>query len=170
MNHHRLNRKKLDDLLLFGVATISFLLAIQYDLFEVITGVVHRHEKWELDEFITLATVLTVCLLIYSFRRVRDLKQEIVRRMEVERKQEETVRNLKEALSEIKTLEGLIPICSNCKRIRDDQGYWQQVEKYISTKTDARFSHSVCPNCMKLLYPDIAAKLLSDQNKADSQD
>jgi hypothetical protein len=61
---------------------------------------------------------------------------------------------LQKALDEVKMLTGFIPICASCKNIRDDKGYWQQVEAYISTHTDAQFSHSMCPDCMKKLYPE----------------
>jgi len=61
---------------------------------------------------------------------------------------------LRKALLDIKTLSGLIPICSNCNRVRDDEGYWRKVEEYVSTRTDARFSHGLCPECRKKLYPD----------------
>ncbi|MDH3349252.1 MAG: hypothetical protein OEM02_14270 [Desulfobulbaceae bacterium] len=62
---------------------------------------------------------------------------------------------LKEALSEIKTLSGLIPICASCKKIRDDKGYWKQIEEYISYHSEAEFSHSICPDCTKRLYPKL---------------
>ena len=65
------------------------------------------------------------------------------------------VRELSQALDEIRTLQGILPICSFCKRIRDDQGYWNQVDAYISRHSDAQFSHSVCPECMKKHYPDL---------------
>jgi len=61
---------------------------------------------------------------------------------------------LKKALEEIRTLRGIIPICANCKKIRDDKGFWNQVEHYISERTDARFSHGVCPECVEKLYPE----------------
>ena len=61
---------------------------------------------------------------------------------------------LEKALAEIKTLRGFIPSCSNCKNIRDDEGYWQQIEKYIQERSSAQFSHSICPKCVKELYPD----------------
>jgi hypothetical protein len=56
-------------------------------------------------------------------------------------------KELKDALSNVKTLWGLIPICARCKKIRDDEGYWKQVEEYIGTHTEARFSHGICPDC-----------------------
>lgn len=64
---------------------------------------------------------------------------------------EEELRN---ALNEVKALRGILPICAACKKIRDDQGYWQQVEVYIRDRTDADFSHGICPDCMKELYPE----------------
>lgn len=65
------------------------------------------------------------------------------------------VDKLNKALTEIKTLRGIIPICASCKKIRDDQGYWNQVEVYVRDRTEAEFSHSICPKCIKKLYPDI---------------
>jgi len=65
------------------------------------------------------------------------------------------VRELSQALEQIKTLRGIVPICANCKKIRDDAGYWQQVEVYARSHTEAEFSHGICPECMKKLYPDI---------------
>ncbi len=61
---------------------------------------------------------------------------------------------LEAALAKVKTLSGLIPICANCKKIRDDEGFWQQVEVYVSQHSDADFSHSICPDCKIELYPE----------------
>ena len=61
---------------------------------------------------------------------------------------------LEQALKEIKTLRGIVPICANCKKIRDDEGYWTQVEVYVQNHSEATFSHSICPGCAKKLYPD----------------
>jgi PAS domain S-box-containing protein len=62
---------------------------------------------------------------------------------------------LQKALDDIKILRGLIPICANCKDIRDDQGSWSQVEVYIRNNSEAKFSHGICPKCMKILYPEV---------------
>jgi CheY-like chemotaxis protein len=62
---------------------------------------------------------------------------------------------LQEALDKIKRLRGLLPICANCKKIRDDQGYWQDVAVYIRNHSEADFSHGICPGCLKQLYPDL---------------
>ncbi|HVN96375.1 MAG TPA: cache domain-containing protein [Syntrophorhabdaceae bacterium] len=69
---------------------------------------------------------------------------------------------LEKALSEVKKLSGLLPICSSCKKIRDDKGYWNQIESYIKDHSEAEFSHGICPDCTKKLYPDIFEKIHSD--------
>jgi len=65
--------------------------------------------------------------------------------------------DLRAALEEVKTLRGIIPICSSCKKIRDDEGSWSQIEAYIRSHSHAEFSHGLCPDCMHDLYPDIEA-------------
>jgi uncharacterized paraquat-inducible protein A len=62
---------------------------------------------------------------------------------------------------EVTLLSGLLPICANCKRIRDDHGDWQQVEVYISKHSQAEFSHGICPQCLQNLYPEISDKVLA---------
>jgi len=64
------------------------------------------------------------------------------------------IEELRQAIGQIKTLRGIVPICANCKKIRNDQGYWDMVEDYVSHHTEAQFSHSICPECLKRLYPD----------------
>ena len=59
---------------------------------------------------------------------------------------------LRDALAHVKTLQGLLPICANCKKVRDDDGYWQQIELYVSDHSDATFTHGICPECMIKLY------------------
>ena len=67
---------------------------------------------------------------------------------------EKLIINLQKALKDVKTLKGLLPICASCKKIRDDMGYWNQIESYIQQHSDAEFSHGICPECVKKLYPD----------------
>ena len=62
---------------------------------------------------------------------------------------------LQEALAKVKLLSGFLPICASCKNIRDDQGYWQQIERYIHDHSEAIFSHGICPQCAQKLYPDL---------------
>lgn len=66
-----------------------------------------------------------------------------------------TIINLEDALNKVKLLSGFLPICASCKKIRDDKGYWNQVETYIKNHSEVEFSHSICPECSKKLYPDL---------------
>ena len=72
----------------------------------------------------------------------------------VELEREKLIADLKTALAEVKTLSGLLPICCSCKKIRDDSGYWRQIETYVSERSQAEFTHGICPDCAKKLYPD----------------
>jgi methyl-accepting chemotaxis protein len=83
------------------------------------------------------------------------LTTEIEERKRAEAEKENLIAELQEALSKVKTLSGLLPICSSCKNIRDDSGYWKQIESYIGDHSEAEFSHSICPECAKKLYPDL---------------
>ena len=78
---------------------------------------------------------------------------DVTDRRQAEDERERSIAQLKEALAQVKTLRGLLPICSSCKKIRDDQGYWQQIESYISRHSHAMFTHGICPDCAKRLYP-----------------
>lgn len=80
-----------------------------------------------------------------------------LRRAEKKHKQEreQLITELQAALARVKLLSGFLPICSSCKKIRDDMGYWQQIESYIRNHSEAEFSHSICPDCAKKLYPEI---------------
>jgi CheY-like chemotaxis protein len=72
-----------------------------------------------------------------------------------QKQRDELIRELREALAKVKQLSGLIPICSKCHKIRDDQGFWQSLEEYIMENSDALVSHGLCPDCLKGLYPDL---------------
>ena len=75
---------------------------------------------------------------------------------------EQLTLKVNEALASAKVLRGLLPICASCKSIRSDEGYWQQIEGYIREHSEAEFSHGLCPDCVRQLYPDIAEKVLAD--------
>ena len=78
---------------------------------------------------------------------------------------DQTLQELQQTLSEVKILSGLLPICAFCKKVRDDSGYWQQIERYIRDRSDADFSHSVCPECIKEHYPDLADEVLKGNHR-----
>ena len=71
-------------------------------------------------------------------------------------------RELATQFSEIKVLRGFIPICASCKKVRDDQGYWNQIETYISKRSEAKFSHGICPECAKKIYPGLVGNRTED--------
>ncbi len=93
--------------------------------------------------------------LLVRSRSALSLKKEIDRRKNREQELLSLNRELKNSLETIKTLRGLIPICANCKKIRDDKGYWNQIESYIQKHSEAEFSHGICPECARRLYPEL---------------
>ena len=88
----------------------------------------------------------------------------------LEQDKQNLIDELQTALSEVKKLSGFLPICSSCKKIRDDKGYWSEVERYISHHSEAEFSHGICPDCMRKLYPqyadDVLGRLEKDEKDA----
>jgi hypothetical protein len=91
-------------------------------------------------------------LLVNLEQRVRERTEEL----ETSNKQREAlILELRESLATIKQLRGILPICASCKKIRDDKGYWNQIESYIHEHSEAEFSHGICPDCAKKLYPEI---------------
>jgi len=84
--------------------------------------------------------------------------RETKERRRAERRQRKLVKELKEALSKVKLLSGFLPICASCKKIRDDQGYWTQIEEYIRAHSEAEFSHGICPECVEVQYEKMGLK------------
>ena len=93
-----------------------------------------------------------------SGHRILISARDISERKQAQREREGLIRELQEAFAKIKVLSGFIPICSSCKKIRDDQGYWNQLEAYIQSHSEAQFSHGICPGCVQQLYPEFFAK------------
>ncbi len=79
---------------------------------------------------------------------------DVSERKKIETEKAQIIKELQKALAKVKQLSGFLPICSSCKKIRDDEGYWSQIESYISDHSEAEFSHSICPKCAKKLYPE----------------
>ena len=88
-----------------------------------------------------------------------------IERQRLETERERLILELQEALSKVKQLSGLLPICASCKQIRDDKGYWTQVEVYMSEHTEIDFTHTVCPECTKKLYPEYYDAIWGDKGK-----
>lgn len=110
--------------------------------------------NWAIDSvatFVIAAMIVSLMIrfLLYSYRVEKDRVEKGYALLE------ETNDRLTRSLLEIKTLSGLLPICAACKKARDDQGYWKQIEEYIQTHSEASVSHGICPDCAKRLYPDL---------------
>ena len=107
-------------------------------------------ELWRVMTFSSLIISFILLLTIIFIQTIN-----IRERRLAEERSEKLINELQKALTQVKTLSGLLPICANCKKIRDDKGYWKQIESYIRDHSEADFSHSICPECAKKLYPDL---------------
>lgn len=87
------------------------------------------------------------------------IANDITERLQLEQEREELICELQKSLEQVRTLKGLLPICAACKSIRDDEGYWNQIEVYIREHSEAQFTHSMCPGCAKQLYPEIYSEV-----------
>ncbi|HWQ53352.1 MAG TPA: MASE3 domain-containing protein [Bryobacteraceae bacterium] len=87
--------------------------------------------------------------------RAWGLERDITERKRAAAERERLIAELQQALAEVRTLTGLLPICASCKKIRDDHGYWTQVESYFQARSGVSFSHGICPDCVKVLYPEL---------------
>jgi PAS domain S-box-containing protein len=90
--------------------------------------------------------------------------QDITSRKLAEEAKEELIAGMQHALDEVNFLSGLLPICSACKKIRDDKGYWNKIESYITSHSKVEFSHSICPDCAQKLYPDLYKEVTEEKD------
>ena len=88
-------------------------------------------------------------------RAQQGMQSEVEERRKAQVEKDELILELRDALAKVRTLHGLLPICASCKRIRDDQGYWNQIETYVRERSDAEFTHGLCPDCARRLYPGL---------------
>ena len=171
-----------------AIVFISLILqcAAVYYTFRLITSTGHTR-AWLLlslgiatmaaRRFITFVTLLstpeTHNLLDYSYEIIGifgsammvigiiAIKPVFIRIKNVEEEQRALAVSLQAALDNIKVLKGLLPICANCKKIRKDDGYWQQIESYITENSGTQFSHGICPDCIRKLYPEFSEAILN---------
>ena len=135
-------------LLIFALSIVTFIVAGHFDILERMVDFTRQHEHWQMDELIPTSIFLAIAFGFFSIHRWLEL-------IISERKLKHQNIELQKAFDEIKRLKGILPICSSCKKIRDDDGYWHQVESYIRNHSEAEFSHGICPDCMRKLYPDL---------------
>jgi len=122
--------------------------------FEIYYDITEKKQNLERLLLISFVIVITLALsvLILSALNVVKEKRRFMERKRTEDEREELIGKLQEALATVRTLSGLLPICSSCKKIRDDQGHWNQLETYILEHSEAEFTHRFCPDCLKSLY------------------
>ena len=152
-------KKRIYCLILLEIAIVLILTVVWEFWFEDFTyGFINiDHESEALSErieyIITSSVFVLIALIVPLWIVIRDVS-----------KLERTTAELQKALDNIKTLEGLLPICASCKNIRNDNGYWQKVEVYIREHSKAKFSHSICPECAHRLYPDLYNDAKTEKN------
>ena len=147
MNAKVKSNAALEIVIIFALAIIVYVLAGYYDALELIVEFSREYEDYEIDEIIVVCIFIVFALTFFSLRRWRAL---IISDRDLKHRNIE----LQKAFEEIEQLKGILPICASCKKIRDDEGYWHQIELYIRDHSEADFSHGICPDCMKKLYPD----------------
>lgn len=153
---------------LLGVKTSAFIGQSAAELFPMLPQLLMNSEQEDStqQEIVmpnTPAQHLNVQLIRLRDRQKKEqgkliILRDITARKQLEQEREGLINTLQETLSQVKTLKGLLPICANCKKIRDDTGYWQDVAVYIRDHSEAEFSHGICPDCIKSLYPEIYDK------------
>ncbi|WDP84826.1 MAG: hypothetical protein HUN05_06410 [Desulfobacter sp.] len=129
------------------LAGVILWLSRKYDALEWLMDFTRTHESWELDEFFAMVFFLSFAMAVFACRRWLE-SQRFLSVLE------ERNKALEKALEEIDYLKGILPICCSCKKIRDHKGDWQSVEACIEDHSKARFSHSMCPDCLEAHYGD----------------
>lgn len=159
--HNKASKEKvkntilIEAVIILASSIIYYIASTQFDIFEQISEFAAQHEDWEFDEIISMALFLMFGLTFFSVRRWKQINATNNVLINLNN-------NLQGALSEIKQLQGIIPICAECKNIRDDEGFWHQVESYIHNHSDAKFSHGICPECIKKNFPKLGKKNKSE--------
>lgn len=121
----------------------------------------HRLAGGEIHE----VEVFTGPVLYHKRPLLCSIVHDITERRHKEKEREELITSLQNAAKEIKTLRGILPICSHCRKIRDDAGSWSKIEHYVRAHSEATFSHGICPDCVQKMYPELADEILNHQDK-----
>lgn len=127
-----------DGLIIVALAIVVFVLDDRFSISQLFARWILKHEGARLDTVLTVAVFLIGASAAFTWRRRNELLEQLEKRERAE--------------AEVRTLSGLLPICAWCKKIRDDRGYWNQIESYIQTHTDAEFTHGICPECATKMH------------------
>lgn len=156
-----------------GLAWVGAIFALAVGLLWMLFGLFSVYEYPEQFKIRFVTSFSVVAAIAYWFEYLRHqyrsgmererqalqeeqalLRQQVEEREKTEKENALLIQQLQQALSKVKLLSGFLPICASCKKIRDDKGYWNQVEFYIKEHSEAEFSHGICPECAKKLYPE----------------
>lgn len=144
-------------LLTVGIATMAARRAITFVVLLSAEPTTHRLIDYSFEIIGVIGSAIMV-VGVFLIKPVFSLVKK------AEEEQRALAASLQEALSNVKTLKGMLPICANCRKIRDDEGYWQQIETYITNNSDTQFSHGICPSCCKELYPAQYTKMFPGES------
>ncbi|MBD3345063.1 MAG: hypothetical protein GF401_08380 [Chitinivibrionales bacterium] len=136
------------------------------DMYQELLTCIQKGEKKKFKELRYKNKYLTITIAPFPGGAIIT-SQDITDRKLAEIDRESLIEELRKALNEVETLRGFLPICANCKKIRDDKGYWTHVEDYISKRSRVDFSHTFCPHCLKELYPDVYEKRIKKSTCSD---
>lgn len=141
--------------MVIGVLAVAvFAVSASFDIFNRIIAFIYKHDTWQLDELFTVSVYLVFAAALYARRRSREFVAQVRRRELAEEERARLIPELETARAHISALKKLLPICTSCKRVRDDKGYWSQVEVYIETHFLTRLDDGICPDCARKLVAD----------------
>jgi hypothetical protein len=148
----RKSRSVRDLLVIIVLGLLVVALSSRFDIFQGIIDWVFRHDTWQLDDVLTATLFLVIAFALYAWRRHRELLEEIRQREKAEAEASRLAPLLESSRAEISTLAKLLPICSQCMRIREDKGYWIQVDQYMELHYGTRLDGGLCPECARKKY------------------
>lgn len=147
-----------DGLIIIVFAILSYIVLVRVNLGGYIISWIEHLRRWEFDVLASIIVVFIFGLFVFVARRRRELLGELRERTKLQEEQGRLIKELEEMLSQVKTLTGLLPMCSWCKKVRDDRGYWAQVEDYLQRHSNAKFTHGVCPDCAEKFRKEARTK------------
>ncbi len=131
----------------------------QIDKIELHGSLFLQNRKYTRKDGSLIDVEVSASMITYNGKKALCVvSRDVSERRKLEKEREKLISDLQSALANVKKLSGLLPICSSCKKIRDDEGYWQEVERYLAEHSEAEFTHGICPECAKKFYPALYKK------------
>jgi hypothetical protein len=144
------SRAMIDGMVIVAGAAIMYVVSSRFELFERVSWWVVQHQSGHFYyDLMIVAVFLLIMSPVFVWRRRTELLEQIRERERAEREKALLLPVLEDALHEVQALSRLLPVCAWCKKIRDDQGYWSQVDAYLQNNTSVVVTHGICPDCAK---------------------